>query len=106
MIFGLLILGEIELKRERKFYVQNPFFSGFLLVFLTEWGDKTQIASGVFATKYDALSVLIGAMTALTLLSAMAIYLAKFIASKVNEKVMARVAGTAFILIGVSFFVF
>jgi len=103
IIFGALILRDIELKKESKFYFQNSFLSGFMLVFLTEWGDKTQIASGLFATKYDALMVLVGAMTALTLLSIIAIYLGKYVSNKIDKRVMARIAGTAFILTGISF---
>lgn len=86
--------------------VENPFLSGFALVFMTEWGDKTQIASGLFATKYSPLLVLAGTMTALTLLSATAIYLGRFAAGRVKEKTMTTIAGLIFILVGVSFFLF
>jgi len=106
IIFGALILRDIELKKQSKFYFQNSFLSGFMLIFLTEWGDKTQIASGLFATKYNPVMVLIGALTALTVLSIMAIYLGRFISSKVNKKVVTKIAGIVFILIGISFFLF
>jgi putative Ca2+/H+ antiporter (TMEM165/GDT1 family) len=71
---------------------------------MAEWGDKTQIAAAMFATKYDAWMVLLGCMTALTLLSVMAIYLGKFILDKVNPKLMTKIAGAVFILTGMSFF--
>jgi len=106
VILGVLILRDTEVKKESKLYFKNSFFSGFLLVFLTEWGDKTQIASGLFATKYNAPMVLIGALTALTVLSIMAIYLGRFISSKLNKKIVTKIAGTVFILIGISFFLF
>jgi putative Ca2+/H+ antiporter (TMEM165/GDT1 family) len=106
IVFGALILRENEVKKESKLYFKNSFLSGFVLIFLTEWGDKTQIASGLLATKYNALMVLIGAMTALTLLSIMAMYLGRFVSSKVNKKVVTKIAGTVFILIGISFFLF
>ena len=76
------------------------------MIFITEWGDKTQIASGIFATKYNPLMVLIGAVTALALLSVMAIYLGKFVSNKVDKKVLTKIAGTVFILMGISFFLF
>lgn len=106
IIFGVLLLRDKEVKGKSKLYSRNSFLSGFVLIFITEWGDKTQIASGIFATKYNALMVLIGAMTALTLLSIMAIYLGRFISSRVDKKVLTKIAGTVFILMGISFFFF
>jgi len=106
IIFGVLILRDKEVKGKSRLYSRNSFLSGFALIFITEWGDKTQIASGIFATKYNLLMVLMGAMTALTLLSAVAIYLGKFISNKVDKKVLTKIAGTVFILMGISFFLF
>ena len=56
------------------------------MVFLSEWGDKTQIASALFATEYNPWMVLIGVMTSLTVLSVMAIYLGRFIPGRIIEK--------------------
>jgi len=95
-----------EVKDKSKSYFKNPFISGFVLVLITEWGDKTQIVSGLFATRYNALMVLIGTMIALALLSIIAIYLGKFVSNEVDKKVMTKIAGTIFILMGISFFLF
>lgn len=101
--FGLLILfkGNVEEDEEASF--KNPFISGFTMIFLSEWGDKTQIASALFAVEYNPWMVLIGVMTALTLLSVMAIYLGKFISGRIDRKLITRIAGIVFIIIGVSF---
>lgn len=106
IISGVFILRAKEVKGESKLYSRNLFFSGFTLIFITEWGDKTQIAAGILATKYNALMVLIGAMTALTLLSITAIYLGRFVSNKIDKKVVTKIAGTVFILMGISFFLF
>jgi len=106
IIFGALILRNKEVKDKSRLYSRNSFLSGFVLIFITEWGDKTQIASGIFATKYNPLMVLIGAMTALALLSVIAIYLGRFVSNKVDKKVLTKIAGTVFILMGISFFLF
>jgi len=106
IIFGVLILRNKEGREKSKSYFKNSFLSGFVLIFITEWGDKTQIASGIFATKYNPLMVLIGAMTALALLSVMAIYLGRFVSNKVDKKVVTKIAGIVFILMGISFFLF
>jgi len=64
---------------ESKTYDKSPFISAFSLIFLTEWGDKTQIAAALFATKFNALMVLVGTILALTILSVIAVYFGKFI---------------------------
>ncbi|MGB3458644.1 MAG: TMEM165/GDT1 family protein [Halobacteriota archaeon] len=87
-----------------KYYFENPLYSGFILVFVSEWGDKTQIAAGLFATRYNGLMVLIGVLIALSLLSIFAIYLGKFISDKVNRETLTKITGFLFILIGILFF--
>jgi putative Ca2+/H+ antiporter (TMEM165/GDT1 family) len=74
-----------------------------LLIFVSEWGDKTQIASALFASRYNALMVITGTMTALTLLSIMAIYLGKLISNKVDKKSMTIIAGIIFTVMGIAF---
>ncbi len=104
IVFGALTLKAGETKAESKLYSKNSFISGFMFVFMMEWGDKTQIASALFAARYDPLMVLVGTMTALTLVSVVAIYLGKLISSRIDSRLMTRVAGIAFLVIGVSFF--
>jgi len=112
IIFGALMLREAmastenEVNDQSKSYFKSSFLTGFVVILLTEWGDKTQIASGLFATRYNALMVLIGTVAALVLLSAMAIYLGKFVSNRVDTKLMTRIAGVLFILMGISFFLF
>lgn len=89
-----------------KYHFENPFYSGFILIFVSEWGDKTQIAAGLFATKYNGLMVLIGVLIALSLLSILAIYLGKFISNGVNRGTITKIAGILFIVMGISFFLF
>jgi putative Ca2+/H+ antiporter (TMEM165/GDT1 family) len=74
------------------------------MIFLAEWGDKTQIASALFATMYDAWLVLVGTLSALALLSVMAVFLGQFIVARIDKRTISKAAGTLFILMGVSFF--
>lgn len=104
IVFGILIWRrKKEEGKKRDYFIRNPFYSGFFLIFLSEWGDKTQIASGIFATKYNGLMVLLGVMIALTLLSGLTIYLGKFISGKFKRERVTKIAGILFILIGVTF---
>jgi len=104
ILFGLLILkGKQEEEEENSLSPKSAFLSGFSMIFLSEWGDKTQIASALFATEYNPWMVFIGVMAALTILSIMAIYLGRFIAGRIDRKTITRIAGAVFMLIGLSF---
>jgi putative Ca2+/H+ antiporter (TMEM165/GDT1 family) len=100
ILFGILTLLSKK-QEEATCDLKQPFASGFLLIFVSEVGDKTQIAAGLFATKFNPFMVFIGVISALTILSVMTIYLAKFVALKVNKKVISNIAGIVFILVGI-----
>jgi len=87
-------------KGERKRYA-NPFVSGFAVIFLTEWGDKTQLASLVFAAKYNSLMVLAGITTALAILSVAAIFLGSYLQKRIRPKIVHTAAGLIFVVLGV-----
>lgn len=106
IVFGALILLRRVNDEKSGQHYKNPFMAGFALIFAAEWGDKTQIASGLFATQYNMLMVAIGIMAALLLTSVTAIYLGRFIANKVERKTISKISGIVFIAIGVSFFLF
>jgi len=102
IIFGLLILkGGVE-GMENKIFSKNPLLAGFMLIMLTEWGDKTQIAAGLLAMDYTPVMVLAGAVLSLALLSLAAIYLGKYISKKIDRSLMTKIAGIIFIIIGVA----
>lgn len=105
VIFGILILMGKQEEAGSDQSPSNAFVSGFSMVFLAEWGDKTQIASALFAAEYNPWMVLIGVMTALTALSVMAIYLGRFISGRIDRRAITKVAGAVFILIGLSFII-
>jgi putative Ca2+/H+ antiporter (TMEM165/GDT1 family) len=75
------------------------------MIFLTEWGDKTQVAAALFATQYNAWLVLLGTMLALSLLSLLAIFFGKILNKKLNQKLLKKVAGVVFIILGITFFI-
>ena len=90
--------------QKKNMYDKNIFLAGFLLIMLTEWGDKTQIASALFATNYNPYLLLVGTIIALSLLSIVAIFFGKIISEKINEKIIIKVGGIIFILLGIFFF--
>ncbi len=102
IIIGIVMLiSKDDGKKETK--QKNPFIAAFLIIILTEWGDKTQIAAAIFATQYEAIFVFIGTMTALLILSLIAIFFGKIISTKMNKKIINKIAGILFIILGITF---
>ncbi len=106
ILFGVYMLLSKKEELEEKSFEKGIFFSAFLMIFLTEWGDKTQVAAALFATQYNAVFVLIGTMLALSLLSLIAIFFGKLINKRLNQKLLKKVAGVVFIILGITCFIF
>jgi putative Ca2+/H+ antiporter (TMEM165/GDT1 family) len=74
----------------------------FTSVFIAELGDKTQLATMLFAADKDVskLTVFIGASLALVLTSAIGVAAGSIVSQYVSEKTLQMVAGIGFIAIG------
>lgn len=74
----------------------------FGIVFLAELGDKTQLATLLFAAKSpdNLIAVFIGASAALIVASAIGVVAGGFIANFVSAKHLSYIAGAGFLLIG------
>ena len=104
IIIGLLMLISKD-GEEKETKQRDPFLAAFLLIMLTEWGDKTQIAAAIFATQYSGIFVFIGTMTALTILTLIAIFFGKIISKRINKKIVNKIAGLVFIILGITFII-
>ena len=74
----------------------------FITIFVAEIADKTQIATLLYASQsqHSKLSVFIGSALALMVASGIAVLVGVGLSNWFNERLMARVAGIAFILVG------
>jgi putative Ca2+/H+ antiporter (TMEM165/GDT1 family) len=74
----------------------------FVAVFIAELGDKTQLATMLFAADKEVskLTVFIGASLALILASGIGVLAGSVIAEYVSERMLRYVAGSGFIVIG------
>lgn len=79
------------------------FFTVFATVFLAEIGDKTQLATFLYATdaKNSKILVFAAAALALVLTSALGVAAGAFLSEHINPKHLNYVAGAGFIGIGV-----
>ncbi len=75
----------------------------FVAVFIAELGDKTQLATLLFASDKEVskLTVFAGASLALIVASGIGVLAGGLISNTVNEKYLHYLAGAGFIVIGV-----
>lgn len=78
------------------------FLTIFGTVFLAELGDKTQLATLLFASRegVSLLTVFLAASAALIATTAVGVAAGSFVADQIDPKYLSYIAGTGFILIG------
>lgn len=75
----------------------------FLVIFVSEWGDVTQIATANLAARYDApLTVGLGAILGLMTAGALGVTAGRLLLRVVPLAVVRRVAGVLLILLGIA----
>jgi len=79
------------------------FMAVFATVFLAELGDKTQLATLLFATKQSVslATIFVGASLALMASTGLAVLGGSVISQYVDPKYLSYAAGAGFILIGI-----
>ena len=79
------------------------FFTIFAAVFVAELGDKTQLATMLFAADKEVskYTVFIAASAALVLASAIGVLAGSLLSEYINEKYLHSIAGIGFIGIGI-----
>jgi putative Ca2+/H+ antiporter (TMEM165/GDT1 family) len=78
------------------------FITAFVTVFLAELGDKTQIATLLFAANKEnsKLIVFLGAALALIVTSAIGVLVGGILANFLDEKTLKIIGGVGFLLVG------
>ena len=79
------------------------FMTVFSTIFLAELGDKTQLATLLYASQgsHPKLTVFLAAAAALTLTSALGVLAGSVIAASVSPRIIRSIAGCGFIAVGV-----
>jgi putative Ca2+/H+ antiporter (TMEM165/GDT1 family) len=103
--FGLLLLfGEEreDASAEVSKGSHTVIAASFLMVFIAEWGDATQIGTAALVAETGApLQVFVGATLALWAGTALAVVLGRLAGKRLPVKLLRRVAGTLFVIFGV-----
>ncbi|MBH8572895.1 TMEM165/GDT1 family protein [Nostocaceae cyanobacterium CENA369] len=73
----------------------------FLLTFMAEWGDRTQIATIALAAGNNPIGVTIGAILGHAICAAIAVIGGKMIAGRISERQLTFAGGCLFLIFGV-----
>ena len=80
---------------------KRAFLKSFLVVFIAEWGDLTQLGTAVLAARYRApVTVFLGATLALCLVSGLAVFLGNRLSKLIHPRHTQRVAAVVFVVLG------
>jgi putative Ca2+/H+ antiporter (TMEM165/GDT1 family) len=92
----------ITRETEEKAGFWSALWTVFLVVFVAEWGDLTQIGTAGFEAKWHAwLTILLASSLALWSVAAIAVFVGNRAGKLLDPKLTQRVAAVAFMIIGV-----
>ncbi|KAG5532808.1 hypothetical protein RHGRI_027184 [Rhododendron griersonianum] len=89
--------GKTTIRRFFSRFCTPIFLEAFILTFLAEWGDRSQIATIALATHKNAVGVAVGACLGHTICTSVAVVGGSMLASKISQKTVATVGGLLFL---------
>ncbi|KAE9592282.1 putative Gdt1 family protein [Lupinus albus] len=89
--------GKTAVRRFFSRFCTPIFLESFILTFLAEWGDRSQIATIALATHKNALGVAVGATIGHTICTSLAVIGGSMLASKISQRTVATVGGLLFL---------
>lgn len=98
--------SESTVKHTKSKYDSGILFQSFLLTFLAEWGDRSQIATIALAASKDPVGVTVGGCFGHSLCTGMAVIGGRLLASKISEKSVSTYGGLTFLAFGIHALVF
>ena len=100
-LWGFYKLYRKTHKKERKIRGNAPFTVSLLTVMISEFGDKTQIASGLLSAKYLVpIPIFIGFVLALAIAIGFNVFVGSKIAEKLPRGTIKMVTAVLFVLFG------
>ncbi|XP_077212263.1 GDT1-like protein 4 [Tasmannia lanceolata] len=96
--------GKTTIRRFFSRFCTPIFLESFILTFLAEWGDRSQIATIALATHKNALGVAVGATLGHTICTSIAVVGGSMLASRISQGTVATIGGLLFLGFSVSSF--
>lgn len=93
-----------KLTRILRRYVSPIFIQAFIMTFLAEWGDRSQITTIVLAASEHLLGVIVGGTIGHGLCTGLAVLGGRFVAQRISPKTVTLIGGIVFICFAFSAF--
>ncbi|MFN6567863.1 TMEM165/GDT1 family protein [Dendronalium sp. ChiSLP03b] len=91
--------ADLQLPKHKNYWA--ILTEAFVLTFMAEWGDRTQIATIALAAGNDPIGVTTGAILGHTICAAIAVIGGKMIAGRISERQLTFAGGCLFLIFGV-----
>ncbi|KAK2974236.1 hypothetical protein RJ640_016722 [Escallonia rubra] len=89
--------GKTTVRRFFSRFCTPIFLESFILTFLAEWGDRSQIATIALATHKNAVGVALGATLGHTICTSVAVVGGSMLASRISQSTVATIGGLLFL---------
>ncbi|MPC11782.1 transmembrane protein 165-like [Portunus trituberculatus] len=83
-------------------WLPRIFLQALTMTFLAEWGDRSQIATVVMATREDVYGVVLGGLLGHFLCTGLAVIGGRMIASKISVRTVTIIGGVTFLVFAAS----
>uniref|UniRef100_A0A6M2F9K6 GDT1 family protein n=1 Tax=Populus davidiana TaxID=266767 RepID=A0A6M2F9K6_9ROSI len=94
--------GKTSFRRYFSRFCTPIFLESFILTFLAEWGDRSQIATIALAAHKNAIGVAVGATLGHTICTSLAVVGGSILASKISQGTVATIGGLLFLCFSLS----
>ncbi|BAZ52795.1 hypothetical protein NIES4103_54600 [Nostoc sp. NIES-4103] len=91
--------ADLQLPKRKSYW--TIFTEAFVLTFMAEWGDRTQIATIALAAGNNPIGVTVGAILGHAICAAIAVIGGKLIAGRISERQLTFAGGCLFLIFGV-----
>jgi putative Ca2+/H+ antiporter (TMEM165/GDT1 family) len=99
--FGIWTLRPDALEKDPRIHKTGAFMTALIAFFLTEMGDKTQLATVALAARFDALmEVVLGTTLGMLIADVPAVFLGEALAKRIPLQPIRYVAAALFIAMG------
>ncbi|CAK1591124.1 unnamed protein product [Parnassius mnemosyne] len=98
----MLEQGQAENRRRKRNAVIKVLLQAASLTFLAEWGDRSQLATVVLATREDAVGVVVGGSLGHALCTGLAVIGGRMVAQKISVRTVTIIGGVVFLFFAVS----
>lgn len=92
---------QADLQLPKRKTASSILIEAFVLTFMAEWGDRTQIATIALAAGNNPIGVTVGAILGHAICAAIAVIGGKMIAGRISERQLTFVGGCLFLIFGV-----